>query len=93
MPDATDNSIVRKLYVSNLGFKSPIGVLKYRRGGSKSDLVVIIWIPQGTSTSSTNFIKTIPTACREVPSHLSRSQNYYTIALIQAAVEKVVDLL
>ena len=64
MPDARDRSIVRKCYLSNLGFNFPVGMFRYRRGGSKADWVDIFQITQGASTSSTNFIKTIATASR-----------------------------
>ena len=36
MPYARDISLARKRYFSDLGFKFPIGILRYRRGGSKS---------------------------------------------------------
>ena len=39
MPDARDLSLARKRYFSDLGFKFPIGMFSYRRGGSKADCV------------------------------------------------------
>ena len=72
MTDARDRSILRKCYLNNLGFNFPAGMFRYIRGGSKADWVDIFRIAQGVSTSSTDFIKTIGTASREAPSHLSR---------------------
>ena len=57
MPDVMDCSILRKCYLSDLGFNISIGMFRYRRGGSKEDWVVIFWILQGVSKSSTDFIK------------------------------------
>ena len=64
IPYARDHSIERKSYPSNLGFKFPIGIFRYRRGGIKLYWVVIFQTPQGTSTPSTDFIKTIAEASR-----------------------------
>ena len=62
IPDARGRSLVQKRYFSNLGFKFPIGMLKYRRGESKVDCVVIFPVLRGTSTSNSDFIQTIATA-------------------------------
>ena len=35
MPDVMDCSIARKCYLSEFGFKLPIVIFRYRRGGSK----------------------------------------------------------
>ena len=35
IPDARNRSLARKRHFSNLGFKLPIGMFRYRRGGSK----------------------------------------------------------
>ena len=86
MPDARDSSIVWKCYLSNLGFKFSVGIFRYRRGGSKSDWVVIFWIFQGASTSSTNFIKTIAVASIEALSQLLRRHTSDAIASIQSTV-------
>ena len=71
MQDARDCSIVRKHSISDLGFKFPIGMFRYRQGGIKEDWVVIFQIPQGASTSSTDFIKTIAAASIEALEQLS----------------------
>ena len=58
-PDARNRSIMWKCYPRKLSFKFTVGIFRYRIGGSKAYWVVIFWIPQGASTSSTNFIKNI----------------------------------
>ena len=35
MPDVTDISLAQKCYFSDLGFDFPIGMFRYRIGGSK----------------------------------------------------------
>ena len=72
MPDVMDFSIARKCYLIDLGFKLPIGMFRYRRGGSKADQVVILQIPKGTSNSNSYFIKTTAASSREAPTHLLR---------------------
>ena len=86
MPDARDCSIARECYLSNLGFKFPIVMFRYRRGGSKADWVVIFWIPQGTSTSSTDFIKTIAAESREALAYLLRQKTSDAVASIWSTV-------
>ena len=49
IPDVMDFSIARKCYLSDLGFKLPIGMFTYGRGGSKADSVVIFWSLHKTS--------------------------------------------
>ena len=56
--------------LANLGFKFPIGMFRYRRGGSKADWVVILRFPRGASTSNSNFIQTIATASKQAPENL-----------------------
>ena len=45
MSDARDRSILRKIYLIDVGFKFTIGMFRYRRGGSKEYWVVIFRIP------------------------------------------------
>ena len=86
MPDVMDFSIARKCYLIDLGFKLPIGMFRYRRGGSKSDQVVIVQTPQETSNSSIDFIKTTAAVTREAPAHLLRWQTSYAITSIRSTV-------
>ena len=85
--DARYCSVVRKCYLSNLGFNFSIGIFRYRRGGSGSDWVVIFRTTQGASTSSTNFIKTISASLRESLSHLLRRHSSDGIASIRSTVD------
>ena len=86
MPDVMDFSIARKCYLIDLGFKLPIGMFRYRRGGSKSDQVVIVQTPQETSNSSIDFIKTTAVVTREAPAHLLRRLTSDAIASIWSTV-------
>ena len=86
IPDALDHSISRKCYLSDLHFKFPIGMFRYIRGGSKSDWVVIFQIPQGVSTSSTGFIKSIAAESIETLAHLLRRQTSDAISSIWSTV-------
>ena len=86
MPDVMDCSIARKCYLSEFGFKLPIVIFRYRRGGSKEYQVVIVQIPQGTSNSSTYFIKTTAAESREAPTHFLRRLNSDAIDSIWSTV-------
>ena len=86
MPDTRDCSPARKCYFSDIDFKFPIGMFRYRRSGSKTDWVVIFRVPRGASTSNSDFIQTIANTSREAPEHLSRRQTSDAIASIRSIV-------
>ena len=86
IPDARYCSLARKRFFSDLGFNFPIGMFRYRRGGSKADWVVIFRVPRETSTSNSDFFQTIATTSREAPENLSRRQTSDAIASIQSTV-------
>ena len=85
-PDARDCSLARKHQFSDLGFKFPIGIFRYRRVGSKEYWFGIFRVPKGASTSNYDFIQTIATASREAPAHLSQSQTSDAISTIRSTV-------